>query len=631
MSEGTSLVLESSENCTDLSQDEIGTIEETPEETILSRQTSVNLVPFIGQRFVSQEAAYEFYCSFAKQCGFSIRRHRTRGKDGVGRGVTRRDFTCHRGGYPQVKPSDDGKMQRNRKSSRCGCQAYLRIVKKSDFDVPEWRVTGFSNVHNHELLKSNEVRLLPAYCTISPDDKSRICMFAKAGMSVRQMLRLMELEKGIKVGCLPFTEMDVRNLLQSFRNVERDNDAIDLIAMCKRLKDENPNFKYEFKIDSNNRLEHIAWSYSSSVQSYESFGDALVFDTTHRVDAYDMLLGIWLGVDNHGMTCFFGCTLLRDENMQSFSWALKLICIRRAIVNFIYRCLGGWFLQVADIVDFNDRAGLKQKMQRKAQKVCLKTGSPVESHAATVLTPYALSKLQDELVLAPQYASFLVDEGCFQVRHHTQTDGGCKVFWVPCQAHITCSCHLFEFSGTLCRHVLRVMSTNNCFHIPDQYLPTRWRGGSLSSVNQFRGVTTRDQPERMQFLESMVSTLIMESIETEERLDVACEQMSVALSRIKALPRPPAHGVNDITYSYSSDSLILPEVEDTDGIIHGFANPHDSIALGKLKERRARDVVDVTRKRRQFPGPLCGQYVHDPSDCSIMAGDNLGGDGLGYL
>ncbi|CAK8530198.1 unnamed protein product [Lathyrus sativus] len=324
MSDGASLVLESSENGTDLSQDDIGTVEETPEETILSRQTSVNLVPFIGQRFVSQEAAYEFYCSFAKQFGFSIRRHRTRGKDGVGRGVTRRDFTCHRGGFPQNKHSEDvGKVQRNRKSSRCGCQAYLRIVKRADFDVPEWRVTGFRNIHNHELLKSNEVRLLPSYCPISPDDKSRICMFAKAGMSVRQMLRLMELEKGVKLGCLPFTEIDVRNLLQSFRNVDKDNDAIDLIAMCKRLKDENHNFKYDFKIDNNNRLEYIAWSYGSSIQSYEVFGDAVVFDTTYRVEAYDMLLGIWLGVDNNGMICCFSCALLRDENMPSFSWALK--------------------------------------------------------------------------------------------------------------------------------------------------------------------------------------------------------------------------------------------------------------------------------------------------------------------
>lgn len=324
MSEGNSMA---SENGTDLSQDDTGTIEENPEETVLSQQTSVNLVPFIGQRFVSQDAAYEFYCSFAKQCGFSIRRHRTRGKDGVGRGVTRRDFTCHRGGFPQMKPSDDGKMQRNRKSSRCGCQAYMRIVKRVDFDVPEWHVTGFSNVHNHELLKLNEVRLLPAYCSITPDDKTRICMFAKAGMSVRQMLRLMELEKGVKLGCLPFTEIDVRNLLQSFRNVNRDYDAIDLIAMCKKMKDKNPNFQYDFKMDGHNRLEHIAWLYASSVQLYEAFGDALVFDTSHRLDSYDMLFGIWVGLDNHGMACFFGCVLLRDENMQSFSWSLKVMSL----------------------------------------------------------------------------------------------------------------------------------------------------------------------------------------------------------------------------------------------------------------------------------------------------------------
>ena len=112
------------------------------------------------------------------------------------------------------------------------------------------------------------------------------------------------------------------------------------------------------------------------------------------------------------------------------------------------------FLQVAEIVEFNDQAGSKQKMQRKLQKVCLKTGSPIEFHSATFLTPYAFDKLQEELLLAPQYASFLVGEGCFQVKHHTQMDGGCKVIWVPCEEHFNCSCRHFEFSGILCRHVL---------------------------------------------------------------------------------------------------------------------------------------------------------------------------------
>ncbi|KAL6339551.1 hypothetical protein AAG906_034636 [Vitis piasezkii] len=758
MSDLTSIVKETSENGTDLSPDDIGSIEEMPEDTILSQQTSVNLVPFIGQRFVSQDAAYEFYCSFAKQCGFSIRRHRTRGKDGVGRGITRRDFTCHRGGYPQLKPSDDGKLQRNRKSSRCGCQAYMRIVKRADFDVPEWRITGFSNIHNHELLKSNEVQLLPAYCTMSADDKSRICMFAKAGMSVRQMLRLMELEKGVKLGCLPFTELDVRNLLQSFRNVDRDNDAIELLKMCKDKKDKDPNFKYDFKIDANNRLEHIAWSYGSSIRSYEAFGDTIIFDTTHRLDAYDMLLGIWIGVDNHGMNCFFGCVFLQDENMQSFSWALKTFlgfmngkspqtiltdqnmwlkealaiempntkhafCIWHIIARFsdwfsaplgsqydkwkaefhrlyelysvedfevgwrkmvdtyglhgnrhivsLYALRSFWALpflrssffagmtstfqsesvtayiqrflsaqsqidnfveQVAAIVDFKDQTGAKLKMQQKVQKVSLKTGSPIESHAATVLTPYAFCKLQEELLSAPKYASLMLDENYFIVRHHTEMDGGCKVLWVPHDEFISCSCHEFDFSGILCRHVLRVLSINNCFHIPDRYLPARWRDLCSSMTRPFQVSTSREHGGKIQLLQSMVSTLIAESVETEQRLDVSCDQISMVLSRIKEFPGP-AHGANDISYNSPSDSLILPEVEDSDSMIHSFnvGNPHHSITLGKLKERRHRDGVDIYRKRRRCSVPCCGQFGHDATDCPMIGGDDLNGDGLGFL
>ncbi|KAK3188940.1 hypothetical protein Dsin_028501 [Dipteronia sinensis] len=750
MSEGTSMA--SDENGTDFSQDDTGTdtIEEFPEDTILSQQTSVNLVPFIGQRFVSQDAAYEFYCSFAKQCGFSIRRHRTRGKDGVGRGVTRRDFTCHRGGYPQMKPSEDGKMQRNRKSSRCGCQAHMRIVKRVDFEVVEWHVTGFNNVHNHELLKSIEACQVPAYSYITPDDKTRICIFARAGMSVRQMLRLMELEKGVKLGCLPFTEIDVRNLLQSFRNVNRDYDAIDLITMCKKLKDENINFQYEFKMDGYNRLEHIAWSYASSVQLYEAFGDAVVFDTSHRLDSYDMLFGIWVGLDNHGTTCLFGCMLLRDENMLSFSWALKTFlrfmngkaprtiltdqnmwlkeaiatempetkhavciwhilaklsdsfpillgscyddwkadfyqlysldseevfevewrkmvgkygiqdykhitslyalrtfwalpflrhyffagllstCQSEAINTFLQRILSAqsqldrFVERVGDVVESNDQAaGGKLKMQQKLQKVFLEAGSPIESHAANVLTPYAFCKLQEELVMAPQYASVPVDESCFEVKHHTEMEGACNVIWIPCQEHISCSCHQFEFSGILCRHVLRVLSTNNCFQIPDRYLPIRWRSVSSSSE------------KRIHLLESMASTLVSESLETEQRLGVACEHIAMVLSRIRELPRLTTHVVDDITtYACPSQSLILPDVEDTDGIIQSFTdgNPHESFTLGKLKEQRQRDGVDIIRKRRHYSEPLCRQFGHhDASSCPIMGSDNLNVDELGYL
>jgi hypothetical protein len=299
--------------------------EESPGETRLSLQPTNDHIPYIGQRFSTHDEAYEFYSDFAKSCGFSIRRHRTEGKDGVGKGLTRRYFVCHRAGNTPAKSTTETKPQRNRKSSRCGCQAYMRISKTTEFGPPEWRVTGFANHHNHELLEPNQVRFLPAYRTISDLDKNRILMFAKTGISVHQMMRLMELEKCVEPGYLPFTEKDVRNLLQSFRKLDPEEETLDLLRMCRNIKERDPNFKFEYTLDANNRLENIAWSYASSIQLYDIFGDAVVFDTTHRLTAFDMPLGIWVGINNYGMPCFFGCVLLRDETARSFSWAIKVV------------------------------------------------------------------------------------------------------------------------------------------------------------------------------------------------------------------------------------------------------------------------------------------------------------------
>ncbi|CAN1195512.1 Protein FAR1-RELATED SEQUENCE 11 [Linum perenne] len=641
-----------------LSLDDFTSTEESLDETTrLSLETTTDdAIPYIGQRFVTHDSAYQFYSEFAKRCGFSIRRHRTEGKDGVGKGLTRRYFVCHRAGNTPVKTTNDRKPQRNRKSSRCGCQAYLRISKSlSEEEMlgaqSEWRVTGFANQHNHELLEPNQVRFLPAYRTISDADKSRILMFAQTGISVQQMIRLLELEKCIEPGYLPFTEKDVRNLLQSFRKLDPEDGSIDLLRICRNIKDKEPNFKFEYMLDSNNRLENIAWSSASSIKSYEAFGDAVVFDTTHRLTAFDMPLGIWVGVNNYGMPCFFGCVLLREENLRSLSWALKAflqfmdgkapqtmltdqnMCLNEAVamempstkhalcmwmvvakfpswfnailgeryndwktefhrlynlemiedfelgwrgmvtsfglhanrhITNLYALRNLWALpylrshflagmtaaghsksinsfiqrflsaqtrlaqfveQVGVAVDFKDQATEQQTMQQNLQNICLKTGAPMESHAASVLTPYAFSKLQEQLVLAAHYASFQMEDG-FLVRHHTKFEGGRKVYWVPREGIISCSCHLFEFSGILCRHALRVLSTGNCFQIPERYLPVRWRRIIISPAKLLQTGPPRDQTESIQLLQNMTSSLISESAKSKERLDIATEQVS---------------------------------------------------------------------------------------------------------
>lgn len=279
---------------------------------------------------------------------------------------------------------------------------------------------------------------------------------------------------------------------------------------------------------------------------------------------------------------------------------------------------------MASLLDARDR-GAKPKVLQKVPKTSLKTGAPIESHAATVLTPYAFGKLQEELVLAPQYATVLVDDSYFIVRHHTGVDGGYKVLWVPQDEFITCSCCHFEFSGILCRHILRVLSTNNCFQIPDQYLPLRWRDSLFSKP-------APTSSGKVQLLQSMISSLITESMESEERLSVACDHIASVLARIKNFPSAAADDSNGVAYASPSGSFILPDVEDSDAIAQSFStNPHVCLAFAKLKDRRTRDEIDMYRKKRRCTVPCCGQYGHEIGNCPMVADDDLNTDGLGFL
>lgn len=59
--------------------------------------------------------------------------------------------------------------------------------------------------------------------------------------------------------------------------------------------------------------------------------DAVVFDTTHQLSSLDMVLQIWVGLNNYGrpflFACvlfLFACVLLSVGNQISFAWALQI-------------------------------------------------------------------------------------------------------------------------------------------------------------------------------------------------------------------------------------------------------------------------------------------------------------------
>ncbi|CAA6666298.1 unnamed protein product [Spirodela intermedia] len=261
----------------------------------------VDAIPYVGQSFRSDDEAEEFYCNFARKMGNQT--HPL--------GVYKRELVCHRAGLNLPRKTADLKRQRNKKSSRCNCEAQMVIKKDVKSGLAQWVVVQFSNVHNHELLDSNEVRYLPAYRNISAVDRERILALSKAGCNVHLIMRALELEKGVKPGSLTFTERDLRNFLQSSKNLNEENEGAELLKVCKSMKEKNPDFRYDYTLDESNKLENIV------------FGDVVVFDTSYHLYAYNRPLGVWLGVDNHGNTIFFGCVILRDETSHSYTWALQ--------------------------------------------------------------------------------------------------------------------------------------------------------------------------------------------------------------------------------------------------------------------------------------------------------------------
>ncbi|KAM1385017.1 hypothetical protein FF1_037131 [Malus domestica] len=223
---------------------------------------------------------------------------------------------------------------------------YVGMVFKSDDDAFEYygsfaRKNGFApmkkkptgNVHNHELLEDDQVRLLPAYRKIHEADQERILLLSKAGFPIHHIVKALELEKGIQGGQLPFLERDVRNFVQNRKKVvqendallteKRENDTLELLEACKGTKEADEDFVFDFTVDENDKVEHIAWSYGDLVHAYTMFGDAVYFDTSYQSITYGVLFGAWLGIDNHGRTIFFGCVLLQDETPRSISWAFQ--------------------------------------------------------------------------------------------------------------------------------------------------------------------------------------------------------------------------------------------------------------------------------------------------------------------
>ncbi|KAL2898336.1 Protein FAR1-RELATED SEQUENCE 11, partial [Bienertia sinuspersici] len=432
-----------------------------PHNNLEVSQSDLHFEPFVGQTFQSEEEAWAFYHNYACLQGFSIKKDRTKKRDGV---LIRRDFYCHRSRTQPLKEIDPNKEQRNRVSVRCSCNAHLRIKLRRCNEIfpEEWHVTTFKVEHNHALLSQSQVRFLPANRIISEEDEKQILLYKEAGLTVRQIIRVLELEKNIEHGELPFLEKDIRNLYTrvevAIREITQRQLHDNMLAITKidGLRVNSPMEKQASQVLTPFAFEKFREEWSRSCQYSIKY-----------VDGYNYTVKYYANETSRCHIVFW------DSNVAMCS------CKQFEFMGIICRHI----FQVEVAIREITQRQLHDNMLAITKIDGLRVNSPMEKQASQVLTPFAFEKFREEWSRSCQYSIKYVDGYNYTVKYYANEISRCHiVFWDSNVA--MCSCKQFEFMGIICRHIFRVFLQVDCHEVPPMYLPIRWRLDESTTTTQ---------------------------------------------------------------------------------------------------------------------------------------------------
>ncbi|XP_028068809.1 protein FAR1-RELATED SEQUENCE 5-like [Camellia sinensis] len=277
----------------------------------------------LQMKFNSEDDAYTFYNAYAKVIGFSVRRSRKR-ITGDNKFVESRKWVCSREGVREKKYLQRVERVRTpRAETRLFCNAAFRV--RYDKTARKYVVTHFVGEHNHPLAAPHYVPFLWSLRFVTSADQAQAKAMRNVGMKTSQIMDFMVHQSGgyEKVG---FIHRDLHNQFQAERKVQlAERDAEGALGYLSAKLDADPLFFFKYNVDKDNRLDKIFWADCRSRMDYAAFGDVLVFDTTYHTNAYKKPFVILAGVSNHFITTIFGCALLPDETMETYTWVLEML------------------------------------------------------------------------------------------------------------------------------------------------------------------------------------------------------------------------------------------------------------------------------------------------------------------
>ncbi|CAN1763675.1 Protein FAR1-RELATED SEQUENCE 5 [Linum perenne] len=487
----------------------------------------LDLEPYEGMEFESEEAAKAFYNSYARRLGFSIRIQYSRRstRDGP---VIQKQLVCAKHGFSNLKGKN---RKRLRAATRVGCKACIWIKMKNSGN---WVVYSIVREHNHELVPPDQVHSLRSHRQIAGSAKTLIDTLQAAGMGPHRIMAALIRECG-GVSNVGFTEMDCKNYIRSKRVRNMQGNIQLLVDYLKQKNAENPDFFYAVQAMSGrqpvsittdndvvlrsavmqvfSKTRHRFCKWHTFKKCQEKLSHVFLEHPTFEAD-FHRCVNLTESIEEFE-TCWLSLVDRYELRDHDHEWLQSLYSDRKQWVPVYIRDTFFAEMSITQRSDsmnlyfdgyINSQTNLQlffrhyekalETRKEKEEKAdydtmnilpALKTPSPMEKQASELYTRKLFTRFQEELVGTLAFMASKAEDDeesiTYQVSKFGEDNRTYYVKFYVLKMKATCSCQMFEFSGLLCRHILAVFRVTNVLRLPSHYILHRWtRIGRSSSV-----------------------------------------------------------------------------------------------------------------------------------------------------
>ncbi|XP_024958683.1 protein FAR1-RELATED SEQUENCE 9 isoform X2 [Cynara cardunculus var. scolymus] len=248
--------------------------------------------------------------------------------------------------------------------------------------------------------------------------------------------------------------------------------------------------------------------------------------------------------------------------------------------------------QYEDAVTSWHEMELKADFETTNTMPLLKTPSPMEKQVANLYTRRAFIKFQEELVeTLANPATKLEDNGTvatYRVAKFGEEQKAHVVRFNPFEMKANCSCHMFEFSGIICRHALSVFRAKNVLTLPSQYILKRWTRDAKREeyVPELPSNSQDSLTVRYSNLRQEAIKFVEEGAKSIHIYNAALDALQVAAKKVAASKKQRSRGV-----------VLNGGIRETDLDKGSQLTPYQSRAEKEKKIRELSAELDNTNER----------------------------------